>query len=884
MKKKVYTFGEGSKKMRSLLGGKGANLSEMTNLGLPVPPGFIISTEACNEYYQAGKVLPEDLKNEIFSQLKKLEKGTEKSFGGGMPNLLLSVRSGAAVSMPGMMDTILNLGLNDITVLQLARHTSPFFAFDCYRRLIQMFGNVVFEVPQSHFEAEWRRTTKGDTIPGRELSIQALTALIDSYKKVIKSFSGEEFPQDPLAQLFGAIEAVFQSWQNERAKVYRQLKNISEDLGTAVTIQSMVFGNLGDNSGTGVCFTRNPSNGKKELFGEFLMSAQGEDVVAGTHTPLPISEMKAIMPEVYTKLTNTCDILERHYRDMQDIEFTVENGQLFLLQTRAGKRTGQASIKMVIDMVDEELITKEQALLNLDETQMNQLLHPSFDGAALKREIAIATGLAACPGVAVGKVLFDPQKAVEAVNRGHRVILARMETSPDDINGVMVAEGVLTARGGMTSHAAVVARGLGKCCITGCEDMEIDDKENTMTINGRKIVEGDYLSLEGSTGKVYKGLIPTVSSNITQEFKTILDWADKYSRLKVLANAETPEDTKKAVQFGAKGIGLCRTEHMFFQEGRINTVRRMILAEDEKERSEAIERLYEFQFDDFKELFFITGDYPVNIRLLDPPLHEFLPNSKSEILSLAEDIGLTFEGIKKTLDDLRDTNPMLGHRGCRLGITIPKLYKMQVRAIVSAALEVKRLKGNTPRPEIMIPLVSLESELRLLRLMIIEIINDLDPVGELGDIPIGTMVEVPRACIISDRIALYADYFSYGTNDLTQMTYGFSRDDSDKFLRKYHEEKILDVDPFQTLDERGVGHLVELSKKLGRKVNGNLKLGLCGEHGGDPKSIEYSHKIGLDYVSCSPFRVPVARIAAAKAAVKSSPVIDQLGVNVNDEM
>ncbi|AIS52193.1 pyruvate, phosphate dikinase PpdK [Thermoanaerobacter kivui] len=871
-KKYVYLFSEGDASMRDLLGGKGANLAEMTRLGLPVPPGFTVTTEACTRYYQDGKVIAQEIVDQIYEYMTKLEEITGKKFGNPSNPLLVSVRSGARVSMPGMMDTILNLGLNDDTVEGLAKATNnERFAYDSYRRFIQMFSDVVMGIDKNKFEdildeVKEENEAKFDT----DLTAENLKEVVRRFKELYKKEMGEDFPQDPKVQLLEAVKAVFRSWDNPRAIVYRRLNDIPSDWGTAVNVQSMVFGNMGNDSGTGVAFTRNPATGEKALFGEFLMNAQGEDVVAGIRTPQPISTLKETMPEVYNQFVEIAEKLEKHYKDMQDIEFTIERGKLYMLQTRNGKRTAQAALKVAVDLVAEGLIDEKTAVLRVDPKQLDQLLHPTFEPNALKVTKPVAKGLPASPGAASGKVYFTADEAVEAVkSRGERVILVRAETSPDDIEGMSVAEGILTTRGGMTSHAAVVARGMGTACVVGCGDARIDEQAKVMRIGDIEVHEGDYISIDGSTGNVYIGEIKTVTPELTGDFATLMRWADKYRRLKVKTNADIPRDAKVAVQFGAEGIGLCRTEHMFFDEDRIPAMREMIISKTEEQRRKALEKLLPMQRSDFEGLFEVMGEYPVTIRLLDPPLHEFLPHKDEEIEELAKDMGVPFEELKATVESLKEFNPMLGHRGCRLAVTYPEIAEMQTRAIIEAAINVKKRTGRDVKPQIMIPLVGELKELKYIKDIIVKVADEVIKENNVEiKYLVGTMIEVPRAALTADQIAKEAEFFSFGTNDLTQMTFGFSRDDAGKFLEVYYDKKIYEFDPFAKLDQEGVGKLVEMGTKLGRQTRPDLEVGICGEHGGDPSSIEFCHKVGLDYVSCSPFRVPIARLAAAQAAIK----------------
>ncbi|MGI1690091.1 pyruvate, phosphate dikinase [Thermoanaerobacter uzonensis] len=871
-KKYVYLFSEGDASMRDLLGGKGANLAEMTKLGLPVPQGFTVTTEACTRYYQDGKTIAPEIVEQIYEYMTKLEEITGKKFGDPTNPLLVSVRSGARVSMPGMMDTILNLGLNDETVEGLAKATNnERFAYDSYRRFIQMFSDVVMGIDKNKFEAildevKEENGAKFDT----DLTAENLKEVVKRFKELYKKEMGVDFPQDPKEQLLEAVKAVFRSWDNPRAIVYRRLNDIPSDWGTAVNVQSMVFGNMGNDSGTGVAFTRNPATGEKALFGEFLMNAQGEDVVAGIRTPQPISSLKETMPEVYNQFVEIAEKLEKHYKDMQDIEFTIERGKLYMLQTRNGKRTAQAALKVAVDLVTEGLIDEKTAVLRVDPKQLDQLLHPTFEPNALKAAKPVAKGLPASPGAASGKVYFTADEAIEAAkSRGEKVILVRTETSPDDIEGMSVAQGILTTRGGMTSHAAVVARGMGTACVVGCGDAKIDEQAKVMRIGDIEVHEGDYISIDGSTGNVYIGEIKTVTPELTGDFATLMSWADKYRKLKVKTNADIPRDAKVAVQFGAEGIGLCRTEHMFFDEDRIPAMREMIVSKTEEQRRKALEKLLPMQRSDFEGLFEVMGEFPVTIRLLDPPLHEFLPHTDEEIKELAENMEITFEELKATVESLKEFNPMLGHRGCRLAITYPEIAEMQTRAIIEAAINVKKKTGHDVKPQIMIPLVGELKELKYLKDIIVKVADEVIKQNNVEiKYLVGTMIEVPRAALTADQIAKEAEFFSFGTNDLTQMTFGFSRDDAGKFLETYYEKKIYEFDPFAKLDQEGVGKLVEMGTKLGRQTRPDLEVGICGEHGGDPSSIEFCHKVGLDYVSASPYRVPIARLAAAQAAIK----------------
>ncbi|MBC2090346.1 pyruvate, phosphate dikinase [Listeria welshimeri] len=879
MRKFVYQFSEGSKDMKNLLGGKGANLAEMTNIGLPVPPGFIISTDACNDYTTGNKHLSEEIFEEVKIHLSKLETQTGKVFGSTENPLLVSVRSGAPFSMPGMMDTVLNLGLNDSAAKGLADLTGDArSAYDSYRRFIQMFGDVVFEIPSYQFEQALSRIKKANNyLLDTELTADDLTELIDAYKLIFSQATGNDFPQNPLEQLRLAIIAVFDSWMNPRAVIYRRLHDIDASLGTAVNIQAMVFGNTGESSGTGITFTRNPSTGEKEVFGEFLLNAQGEDVVAGIRTPEPISALQMRMPMVYNELLKTCELLENHYLDMQDIEFTIEKGKLYVLQTRSGKRTAKAAIQTAVDFVHEGKITREEAIMRVETKQLHQLLHPAFHESALKNGHVIASGLPASPGAATGQIYFEAKEAVQAAERGISVILVRNETSPEDIEGMARSNAILTAHGGMTSHAAVVARGMGKCCIAGCSELTINEKEKTITLKtGEKLYEGDYLSLDGNSGNIYLGEIALTEASIGGHFDELMGWADAAKKLMIRVNADTPTDFKKALLFGAEGIGLCRTEHMFFDEKRIPYVRQMILAESLKERESVLTILKEMQKADFSELFRIAEGRSVNIRLLDPPLHEFLPKTDHEIEQLAQDMNRTVPQIRKRIEALAEANPMLGHRGCRLAITFPEIYRMQAEAIMESAVIVHD-EGIAVHPEIMIPLIATKSELSYIKKEIKQVIHAIfDRERMVLPYDIGTMIEIPRACVTADEIAEEAQFFSFGTNDLTQLTYGFSRDDATKFLSDYYEKDILAKDPFMTIDKAGVGALVETAVTRGRMTHEHLKMGVCGEHGGDPDSIQFFHQLGLTYVSCSPYRVPIARLAAAQAALGTKQLVATL--------
>ena len=873
--KYVYAFKEGNASMRNLLGGKGANLAEMTNLGLPIPQGFTVTTEACTEYYNCGKKISKEIEEEIFKAIGELEKIQGKKFGDNEDPLLVSVRSGARASMPGMMDTILNLGLNDEAVEGFAKKTNnPRFAYDSYRRFIQMYSDVVMEVNKSFFEKiiDELKEELGvhyDT----ELNVDNLKELVKRFKKVYSDhMNGEEFPQDAREQLMGAVKAVFRSWDNPRAIVYRRMNDIPGDWGTAVNVQAMVFGNMGDTSGTGVAFTRNPSTGEKGIYGEYLINAQGEDVVAGVRTPQPITKLAEDLPECYEEFIKIATKLENHYKDMQDMEFTIQEGKLYFLQTRNGKRTAQAAINIACDLVDEGMITPEEAILRIDAKSLDQLLHPMFDKDELAKGEVIGSALPASPGAAAGKIYFNAEDAKNAGKggRGERVILVRLETTPEDIEGMVASQGVLTVRGGMTSHAAVVARGMGTCCVSGCGEIKINEEKKEFTLGNYTFHEGDYISLDGSTGKIYKGDIKTVPASVTGNFGRIMAWADENRRLKVRTNADNPRDTKKAVELGAEGIGLCRTEHMFFEEDRIPKIRKMILSETVEDREEALNELIPFQKGDFKAMYKVLNGLPMTVRYLDPPLHEFLPTEEEDIIALAKDMNVSVEKLKEKISDLHEFNPMMGHRGCRLAVTYPEIAKMQTKALMEAAIEVSEEEGIEIVPEIMIPLVGEEKELKFVKDIVVET-AELVKKEKNSDMQyhIGTMIEIPRAALTADAIAKEAEFFSFGTNDLTQMTFGFSRDDAGKFLDSYYQNKIYESDPFAKLDQTGVGQLVEMAVEKGRKTRPNIKLGICGEHGGEPSSIEFCNRIGLDYVSCSPFRVPIARLAAAQAAIKS---------------
>ena len=870
LKKYVYFFGEGKKEMKKLLGGKGADLSEMTNMGLPVPHGFTITTEVCNLFYDLGKSYPESLEEQIEENLKKLEEKMGMVFGDEKNPLLVSVRSGAAISMPGMMDTVLNLGLNDKTIIALMEKTkNERFGWDSYRRFIQMFGSVVMDVEHDKFEEALqskkdKKNIKFDT----ELTAEDLKELVEDYKKIIKEAKGKNFPQDPREQLKMAVDAVFDSWNNKRAVSYRNLHDIPHNIGTAVNVQAMVFGNMGQDSGTGVAFTRNPATGEDKFYGEYLMNAQGEDVVAGIRTPKHISELKEEMPEIYKQLIDIRKKLEEHYKDMQDVEFTIQEGKLYMLQTRTGKRTAAAALQVAVDMVDQGYIDKKTAVTRVEPQMLDQLLHKQLDKKAKKNAELLTKGLPASPGAALGKVVFDADTAVEEA-KSENVVLVRTETSPEDIQGMAVAQGILTARGGMTSHAAVVARGMGKCCVAGAEDIKVFEDKQYFEVNGSKVNKGDWVTLDGSTGEVFKGKIPVVDPEIGKNFKKFMSWVNNYKKIGVRANADTPDDSKVALNFGAEGIGLCRTEHMFFEADRIKAVRKMIVAKSREEREKALAKLLPIQKKDFMEIFKVMNDLPVTIRLLDPPLHEFLPNEDEDIKEIAGELGLKFDELKATVNSLHEMNPMLGHRGCRLSITYPEILEMQVRAIFEATVELTK-EGYIVKPEVMIPLVGDVKEVKVLKDQIIKIADEIMKKENLKfDYKVGTMIEIPRACVTADEIATEAEFFSFGTNDLTQMAFGFSRDDFGKFLPDYIEKGILEKDPFATIDRNGVGQLIKMGVEKGRKARNNLKIGICGEHGGDPSSVEFCHMVGMDYVSCSPYRVPVARLAAAHAAIKS---------------
>ena len=873
-KKYVYLFKEGNAGMRNLLGGKGANLAEMTNIGLPVPQGFTITTEACTKYYEDGKQINDDIQAEIMKYIAIMEDINGKKFGDLKNPLLVSVRSGARASMPGMMDTILNLGLNDdVVAAMIAGNDDPKFArfvYDSYRRFIQMYSDVVMEVGKKYFEQliDEMKASKGVEFD-IDLTAEDLKKLASQFKAEYKSKIGEDFPSDPKEQLMGAIKAVFRSWDNPRANVYRRDNDIPYSWGTAVNVMPMVFGNLNNNSGTGVAFTRDPATGENKLMGEFLVNAQGEDVVAGVRTPMPITEMAQKFPEAYADFERVCDVLEKHYRDMQDMEFTVENGKLYMLQCRNGKRTAQAALKIACDLVDEGMRTEEEAVAMIDPRNLDTLLHPQFDVYALKKSEAIGKGLGASPGAACGKIVFTAEDATVWAEKGEKVVLVRLETSPEDITGMKSAQGILTVRGGMTSHAAVVARGMGKCCVSGCGDIKMDEENKCFTLAGKQFNEGDFISIDGTTGNIYDGIIPTVDAKIAGEFGRIMAWADKFRKLKVRTNADTPTDAKKARELGAEGIGLCRTEHMFFEEERIAAFREMICSDTVEAREAALAKILPYQQSDFEKLYEALEGHPVCIRFLDPPLHEFVPTTEEEIKLLADTQGKTVEEIKTLIDSLHEFNPMMGHRGCRLAVTYPEIAAMQTKAVIRAAINVKKAHPDwNIKPEIMIPLVCENKELKYVKEVVLNIANaEIEVAGVELEYEVGTMIEIPRAALTADEIAAEADFFCFGTNDLTQMTFGFSRDDAGKFLTAYYDSKIFENDPFARLDQNGVGKLMDMALTMGRKVNPKLHVGICGEHGGDPSSVMFCHKLGLDYVSCSPFRVPIARLAAAQAAI-----------------
>ena len=867
----VYLFKEGNTSMRELLGGKGANLAEMTSLGLPVPQGFTITTEACTQYYEDGRQINEEIQSQINEYIGKMEEITGKKFGDKENPLLVSVRSGARASMPGMMDTILNLGLNETVVNVIAEKSgNARWAWDCYRRFIQMYSDVVMEVGKKYFEEliDKMKADKGVT-QDVDLTAEDLKELASQFKAEYKEKIGEDFPDDPKEQLMGAVKAVFRSWDNPRANVYRRDNDIPYSWGTAVNVQSMAFGNMGDDCGTGVAFTRDPATGEKKLMGEFLTNAQGEDVVAGVRTPMPIAQMEEKFPAAFKQFTEVCATLENHYRDMQDMEFTVENEKLYMLQTRNGKRTAQAALKIACDLVDEGMRTEEEAVAMIDPRNLDTLLHPQFDAAALKSAVPAGKGLGASPGAACGKIVFSADDAVAWAEKGEKVVLVRLETSPEDITGMKAAQGILTVRGGMTSHAAVVARGMGTCCVSGCGDIAMDEENKRFTLAGKEYHEGDPISIDGTTGNIYDGLIPTVDATIAGEFGRIMAWADKYRTLKVRTNADTPADAKKARELGAEGIGLCRTEHMFFEEDRIAAFREMICADTVEEREAALDKILPYQQGDFEKLYEALEGNPVTIRFLDPPLHEFVPTEEEDIKKLADAQGKSVEDIKALIDSLHEFNPMMGHRGCRLAVTYPEIAKMQTSAVIRAAINVKKAHADWAlKPEIMIPLIGDIKELKYVKKVVVETADaEIAAAGVELEYEVGTMIEIPRAALTADEIATEADFFCFGTNDLTQMTFGFSRDDAGKFLEAYYDAKIFENDPFAKLDQTGVGKLMETAIKLGKPVNPNLHIGICGEHGGDPSSVEFCHKIGLDYVSCSPFRVPIARLAAAQAAI-----------------
>ena len=873
MTKYVYAFKEGNADMRNLLGGKGANLAEMTNIGLPVPQGFTITTEACTQYYEDGREINSEIQKQINEYISLMEKETGKKFGDKENPLLVSVRSGARASMPGMMDTILNLGLNEEVVEVLSKKSNnPRWAWDCYRRFIQMYSDVVMEVGKKYFEElidkmKTEKKVKQDV----ELTADDLKELANQFKAEYKEKIGKDFPSDPKEQLMGAIKAVFRSWDNPRANVYRRDNDIPYSWGTAVNVQSMAFGNMGDDCGTGVAFTRDPATGEKGLFGEFLTNAQGEDVVAGVRTPMKIAEMEQKFPEAFKQFKEVCKTLEQHYRDMQDMEFTVEHGKLYMLQTRNGKRTARAALKIACDLVDEGMRTEEEAVLMIDPRNLDTLLHPQFDAKALKEAKPIGKGLGASPGAACGEIVFTAEDAEKWKAKKKKCVLVRLETSPEDITGMKAAQGILTVRGGMTSHAAVVARGMGSCCVSGCGDIKMDEANKKFELGGKVFKEGDVISIDGTTGNIYDGEIKTVDATIAGEFGRVMAWADKYRKLGVRTNADTPKDTMKAVELGAEGIGLCRTEHMFFDEERIFNLRRMILSETVEDREKYLNLLIPYQKSDFKAMYKALAGKPMTVRYIDPPLHEFAPKTEKEMKDLAEAMGMTLEHIKEVCDELHEFNPMMGHRGCRLAVTYPEIAKMQTRALMEAAIEVKEEDGYDIVPEIMIPLVGEKKELKFVKDIVIEVAEQVKKEkGSDMEYHIGTMIEIPRAALLADEIAEEAEFFSFGTNDLTQMTFGFSRDDAGKFLGSYYENKIYEQDPFAKLDQHGVGKLVKMAVDLGKKTRPNIKLGICGEHGGDPQSVEFCHNIGLTYVSCSPFRVPIARLAAAQAAIKSS--------------
>jgi pyruvate, orthophosphate dikinase len=871
-KKYVYLFSEGNGSMKNLLGGKGANLSEMILLGIPVPQGFTVTTEACNKYYEDGKVIAQEVIEEIHEKITELEKITGKEFGSLTKPLLVSVRSGARVSMPGMMDTVLNLGLNDKSVVAMADLTgNPRFAYDSYRRFIQMFSDVVMDIEKRLFEnlIDELKEEKGVEVD-TDLTADDLKVLVARYKELYKKEMGEEFPQDPKTQLIESITAVFRSWDNPRAIVYRRLNDIPGEWGTAVNVQEMVFGNKGETSGTGVVFSRDPATGENKIYGEYLMNAQGEDVVAGIRTPLPIAKLEEQNPVIYKQFTDIVHTLENHYRDMQDMEITIEEGKLYFLQTRNGKRTAQAALKIAVDLVEDGMLTKEQAILKVDPSQLDSLLHPAFHTEDLKNATPIAKGLPASPGAACGKIAFTAEEAKERNEKGEAVVLVRLETSPEDIEGMIAAKGILTVRGGMTSHAAVVARGMGTCCVAGCGELKVNEEAKTLEVGGKVYTDNDFISIDGSTGNIYGEAVKTVTPEISGHFATFMGWADEIRKLKVRTNADTPRDTKQAVEFGAEGIGLCRTEHMFFAEDRIMAVREMIVAKNEEQRRKALEKLLPMQREDFIGIYEALEGMPATIRFLDPPLHEFLPHNDEDIAELAKDLDITFEELKATVEELHEFNPMMGHRGCRLAVSYPEIAEMQTRAVIEAAIEVRKNKGYDVVPEIMIPLIGEIKELKYVKDVVVKTAKEvMEEKGVEIEYIVGTMIEIPRAALTADAIAKEAEFFSFGTNDLTQMTFGFSRDDAAKFLKDYYDKKIYEQDPFAKLDQTGVGELVKIAVEKGKSARPNIKLGICGEHGGDPSSVEFCHNIGLNYVSCSPFRVPVARLAAAQAQVRN---------------
>ncbi len=870
-KKYLYLFSEGNENMRAILGGKGANLAEMTNLGMPVPRGFTVSTEACNKYYEDGETVAPEIITSVYEYMAKMEEMTGKKFGSAENPLLVSVRSGARASMPGMMDTILNLGLNDTVVEGLAKLTSnPRFAYDSYRRFIQMFSDVVMGLPKAQFEViidklKVERNKHFDI----ELDEKDMRRLVKEFKNFYFANMGEEFPQDPKVQLIEAIKAVFRSWNNERAIIYRRKNDIPSSWGTAVNVQEMVFGNMGPTSGTGVAFTRDPATGEKKLYGEFLMNAQGEDVVAGIRTPQPISELATTIPEAYKQFVEIAQTLENHYKDMQDMEFTIENGKLFMLQTRNGKRTAAAALRIAVDLVDEGMITEDEAVMKVEPRQLDALLHPQFDTISLMQATPVSSGLAASPGAACGRVYFTAAEAKAAHAKGQKVILVRLETSPEDIEGMYASEGILTGRGGKTSHAAVVARGMGCCCVAGCGALKINEREKYFILDGHVVHEGDYISIDGSTGNIYIDVIKTVPATISGDFARFMSWADARRRLKVRTNADNPKDAAQALNFGAEGVGLCRTEHMFFNGDRIKAMREMIVASDSAQRKKALDKLLPMQRSDFEGIFRAMNGYPVTIRFLDPPLHEFLPNDDKDIKELARDMGISYDDLKAKVVSLHESNPMMGHRGCRLAVSFPEIYEMQTRAVIEAAINVNRTLGMQIEPEIMIPLVGDVNELKYVKRIVTKTADDIISEANVTmHYKVGTMIEIPRAAVTADQIATEAEFFSFGTNDLTQMTFGFSRDDAAKFLEDYYAKRIFESDPFAKLDTVGVGSFIKLASDLGRKTRPDIKLGICGEHGGDPASVEFCHNAGLTYVSCSPFRVPIARLAAAQAAIK----------------